>query len=124
MKRRVLFGLISMAFLVSLSVPTVVAQQDKGSPVPEVGYRTIDANCGVSGGDYGFFTADDWWWAVYSNGIGVLKCETELPAGETPPAETITIPGETTCGTPAGSTADNFTRITPEGRVTLICIVR
>ena len=115
--------LFSVFLLLILGSTTVFAGGGKGDPQPEVGYRVIDSDCGVPAGDYGFFVTSEWWWATYSNGRGVLKCVTHLEKGQTPPAETITIPVGL-CGTPGGSTEDAFTRIFPNGAVHLICRVK
>lgn len=110
--------LLILVLLLAAGVSTAFA--GKGDPVPEVGYRVVDADCGVPAGDYGFFSTPDWYWATYSNGRGVLKCVAHLGEGQEPPAELMILPAGT-CGTPAGTTEDAFTKIFPDGRVILIC---
>lgn len=109
---------VALLLLLALSVSAVIAGE--GDPTPGVEYRPINTTCGIPAGDYGFFSTNMWWWAVYPNRGGVLKCITHLHENQRPPAELMTIPVGS-CGTPEGATNDAFTKIFPDGRVTLIC---
>jgi hypothetical protein len=107
---------LALLLLLVLGFSTVLA----GTGQPDVGYRPIDTSCGIFAGDYGFFTTNTWWWAVYPNGGGVLKCTSHLNPGQTPPAVLTIIPGPA-CNTPTGITNDSFTKVFPDGHVVLIC---
>lgn len=123
MKRTVVILLVVSLMLIVSATVAFAGDDGKGDPQPKVGYRPIDTDCGVPAGDWGFFTTADWWWAVYSNGNGVLKCITHLSPDQTPPAERVNIP-VAGCGTPVGTTDDAWTTVFPDGSVHLICRVR
>lgn len=117
-KKGIVAALAAFVLLFAVMVSTAFAGE--GDPQPGVGYRVIDTNCGVPAGEYGFFSTEDWWWATYSNGRGVLKCVTHLAQDQEPPATLMVVPAGS-CGTPDGVTTDAFTKIFPDGKVTLIC---
>ncbi len=117
--KKVLVITLAMLILLTLGVTSVLA--GKGDDQPEVGYRPIDTSCGIVAGEWGNFNTPVWWWAVYSNDRGVLKCEAKLDKGQTPPETVVTLPGDSVCGTPGGTTDNYFVRVFPSGRVSLIC---
>jgi hypothetical protein len=110
---------LMLIILLTLSASTVFAGE--GDPTPGVEYNPWGVSCGVPAGEYGFFSTFDWWWAVYPNGGGVLKCVAHLNPGQTPPATILKIPVVGGCGTPGGFTSDAFTKVFPDGHIELIC---
>jgi hypothetical protein len=107
-----------LAFVVA--VPAVVVNAQDKDKEPGVTVTQPGGICGL--GPYGSTTI--WYWAVYSNGRGVLKCDGELPPDQTPPTEKIQVPLNGSCGTPGGPTTDAFFTIDVDGRIALVCRTR
>ena len=117
--KRSIWILACLVLLLALGVTAVMAGD--GDPQPGVVYNPYEGSCGVPAGEFGYYMTYDWWWATYSNGVGILKCKTQLDPGVAPPATTVLIPGDGVCGTPGGSTENYFTKVFPDGAVHLIC---
>jgi len=112
--------LITLALLLLMAVGVSTAFAGEGDPQP--GVTTWEGvSCGVPAGQYGNFSTNSWWYATYSNGVGVLKCSTHLSPGQVPPADVTKVAEGFDCNTPNGLTSDSYTKVFPSGRVILIC---
>ena len=119
--KKAIVVLATLVLLVMLSV--TVATAGEGDPQPGVEYNPYGVYCGIDAGEYGWFSTMDWWWAVYSNDVGIFKCVTQLHPEQVPPATTMVV-WEGWCGTPGGSTDNSRAKVFPDGRVVLTCKVK